>query len=172
MGVSPRVLRGLCGGPRDFPRFFGGSDPVLVTLRNCWESRGIFTVLGPKYRKFTYFTVIYRSVLCVFEDPYSLCKSRVHQRDLGPRNASGFIFWTLKGFFCSILARKSPELVTHKKRIFFCICICYEISILSENCSICYAAPSKLQRTAVSAPATKNEFQYHFPLHLHLLWHA
>ena len=34
-----RVLRGLCGfcgGPRDLPRFFGGSDPMLVTLRNCW----------------------------------------------------------------------------------------------------------------------------------------
>ena len=33
-GVSPRVLQGrsegsagLCRGPRDFPRFFGGSDP-------------------------------------------------------------------------------------------------------------------------------------------------
>ena len=24
---------------------------------------------------------------------------RVHQRDLGPRKASGFIFWTLKVFF-------------------------------------------------------------------------
>ena len=38
-GVSPRVLRGsagFCGGPRDIPRFFGGSDPMLVTLRNCW----------------------------------------------------------------------------------------------------------------------------------------
>ena len=30
---------------------------------------------------------------------FPLCKSRVHQRDLGPRNASGFIVWTLKGFF-------------------------------------------------------------------------
>ena len=39
-GVSPRVLRGsagFCGGPRDFPRVFGGSDPMLVTLRNCWN---------------------------------------------------------------------------------------------------------------------------------------
>ena len=39
-GVSPRVLwgsAGFCGGPRDFPRFFGGSDPMLfVTLRICW----------------------------------------------------------------------------------------------------------------------------------------
>ena len=42
-GVSPRALRGLsegsaglCGGPREFPRFFGGSDPMLVTLGNCW----------------------------------------------------------------------------------------------------------------------------------------
>ena len=36
-GVSPRALRafaGFCGGPRDFPRFFGGSDPMLVTLGN------------------------------------------------------------------------------------------------------------------------------------------
>ena len=39
-GVSPRVLRGsagFCGGPRDFPRVFGGSDPMLVTLGNCWR---------------------------------------------------------------------------------------------------------------------------------------
>ena len=28
------VSAGLCGGPRDFPRVFGGSDPMLVTLRN------------------------------------------------------------------------------------------------------------------------------------------
>ena len=30
-GLSPRVLRssaGFCEGPRDFPRFFGGSDPM------------------------------------------------------------------------------------------------------------------------------------------------
>ena len=30
-GVSPRALRGsagFCGGPRDFPRVFGGSDPM------------------------------------------------------------------------------------------------------------------------------------------------
>ena len=26
---------GFCGGPRDFSRFFGGSDPMLVTLGNC-----------------------------------------------------------------------------------------------------------------------------------------
>ena len=31
------VSAGFCGGPRDFPRFFGGSDPVLVTLGNCWS---------------------------------------------------------------------------------------------------------------------------------------
>ena len=45
-GGSARALRGLsegsagsaglCGGPRDFPRVFGGSDPMLVTLGNCW----------------------------------------------------------------------------------------------------------------------------------------
>ena len=31
---------GLCGvlrGSRDLPRFFGGSDPMLVTLRSCWS---------------------------------------------------------------------------------------------------------------------------------------
>ena len=28
----------LCKGPRDFPRFFGGSDPLLVTLGNCSRS--------------------------------------------------------------------------------------------------------------------------------------
>ena len=31
------VSAGLCGGPRDFPRVFGGSDPMLVTLANCWR---------------------------------------------------------------------------------------------------------------------------------------
>ena len=39
-GTSPGVLWGFCGalrGPRDFPRFFGGSDPMLVTLGNCWN---------------------------------------------------------------------------------------------------------------------------------------
>ena len=37
--VSPRVLRGSAGfwgGPRDFPRFLGGSGPMLATIRNCW----------------------------------------------------------------------------------------------------------------------------------------
>ena len=29
---SPRVL----WGSGDFPRFFGGGDPMLVTLGNCW----------------------------------------------------------------------------------------------------------------------------------------
>ena len=45
-GVSPRVLRGLsegsagfCGGPRDFPRVFGGSNPVLVTIGTCWTKK-------------------------------------------------------------------------------------------------------------------------------------
>ena len=37
-GVCPRVLRGLCGGPRDFPRVFRGSDPMFVILWNCWRS--------------------------------------------------------------------------------------------------------------------------------------
>ena len=47
-GASPRAPRGslrglcgdsagLCGGPRDFPRVFGGSDPMLVTLGNYWR---------------------------------------------------------------------------------------------------------------------------------------
>ena len=31
------VSAGFCGGPRDFPRFSGGSDPMLVTLGNCWS---------------------------------------------------------------------------------------------------------------------------------------
>ena len=31
------VSAGLCGGPRDFPSVFGGSDPMLVTLANCWR---------------------------------------------------------------------------------------------------------------------------------------
>ena len=42
-GVSPRVLRGslgLCGGLRDIPRVFGGNDPLLVTLQNCWILSG------------------------------------------------------------------------------------------------------------------------------------
>ena len=33
------VSAGFCGGPRDFPRFLGGSDPMLVTLRNCWTHK-------------------------------------------------------------------------------------------------------------------------------------
>ena len=39
-GVSPRVLRGLCGalrGSAGFSEGFGGSDPMLVTLGNCWS---------------------------------------------------------------------------------------------------------------------------------------
>ena len=31
------VSAGFCGGPQDFPRFFGGSDPMLVILGNCWS---------------------------------------------------------------------------------------------------------------------------------------
>ena len=31
------VSAGFCGGPRDFPRVSGGSDPMLVTLGNCWN---------------------------------------------------------------------------------------------------------------------------------------
>ena len=33
------VSAGFCGGPRDFPRFVGGSDPMLVTLGNCWRNK-------------------------------------------------------------------------------------------------------------------------------------
>ena len=33
--VSPRAPQGLS---RDFPRVFGGSDHMLVTLGNCWMS--------------------------------------------------------------------------------------------------------------------------------------
>ena len=29
------ALRGSAGDPRDFPRLFGGSDPMLVILGNC-----------------------------------------------------------------------------------------------------------------------------------------
>ena len=43
----------------------------------------------------------------------------------------------------------------NSKIVFLCICICYEIKTNSKTISICYAAPSKLQRTAVSASATK-----------------
>ena len=32
------ALRGSAGGPWDFPRFFGGSDPMLVTLGNRWSA--------------------------------------------------------------------------------------------------------------------------------------
>ena len=44
----------------------------------------------------------------------------------------------------------------NSKIVFLCICICYEIKIMSKIIFICYAAPSKLQRTAVSVSATKN----------------
>ena len=59
-------------------------------------------VLGPKYRKVT---VLTRNFFV-----------RVHQRDLWPENASGFIFGALNFFFFSqeFWARRSPELVTHK----------------------------------------------------------
>ena len=33
------VSVGFCGGTRDLPRVFGGSDPMLVTLANCWRLR-------------------------------------------------------------------------------------------------------------------------------------
>ena len=43
-GVSSRILRAsaeFCWGPRDFPRFSVGSDPTLVTLRNCQRRSGL-----------------------------------------------------------------------------------------------------------------------------------
>ena len=43
-GVSPRVLQGLCGvllGSAGFAEVFGGSDPMLVTLENCWRGKGL-----------------------------------------------------------------------------------------------------------------------------------
>ena len=46
---SAGSLRGFCGvsawlcrGPRDFPRVFRGSDPMLVTLGNCRRRGGIY----------------------------------------------------------------------------------------------------------------------------------
>ena len=44
-GVSPRVLRGLCGalrGSAEFSEGFRGSDPMLVTLGNCWNFSYLF----------------------------------------------------------------------------------------------------------------------------------
>ena len=41
------VSAGCCGGPRDFPRFFGGSDPMLVTLRICCSQLSQF-IPGPR----------------------------------------------------------------------------------------------------------------------------
>ena len=72
-GVSPRAPRGLSEGSAGslrgsagvrgiFPRVFGGSDPMLVTLANCWSpngdqkaaSRTLSCVLGtPKPQKLT-----------------------------------------------------------------------------------------------------------------------
>ena len=49
-----------------------------------------------------------------------------------------------------------------KKKVFFCICICYEITIMSEIIYICYAGPSELQRTAVSASATEFKSKIEF----------
>ena len=60
----------------------------------------------------------------------------------------------------------------NSKIIFLCICICYGIENNSETISICYAAPSKLQRKALSASATKNKFQNNIRLYLYLLWNA
>ena len=48
--VSPRVLRGLCGalrGSAGFSEVFRGSDPMLVTLANCW----IFPEFSPNFEK-------------------------------------------------------------------------------------------------------------------------
>ena len=42
------------------------------------------------------------------------------------------------------------------KTVFLCICICYAIKIMSKTILICYSVPSKLQRAAVSASATRN----------------
>ena len=40
------VSAGFCRGPRDFPRV-GGSDPMLVTLRNCWRFFCCLTIAFP-----------------------------------------------------------------------------------------------------------------------------
>ena len=42
-----KISAGFCGGPRDFPRFSGGSGPMLVTLGNCWT----FTASATAERK-------------------------------------------------------------------------------------------------------------------------
>ena len=65
----------------------------------------------------------------------------------------------------SFSQRLSEFGVANVKITLLCICICYEIVIMPEIMFICYATPSKLQRTAVSASATKNNFR----LRLHLL---
>ena len=57
----------------------------------------------------------------------------------------------------------------HSNIIVLCICICYKSQIISKVFVICYAAPSKLQKTAVSASATKYLFKYMFCLYLYLL---
>ena len=43
--------------------------------------------------------------------------------------------------------------------IFLCICFCYQRKTMSKIFLVCYAAPSKLRRTAVSASATTKQFQ-------------
>ena len=43
----------------------------------------------------------------------------------------------------------------NSKIIFLCVCICYGIKSMSKIVFICYAASSKLQRTAASVSATK-----------------
>ena len=60
----------------------------------------------------------------------------------------------------------------NSKIILLCICICYEIKIMSKIIFICYAVPSKLRRTAVSVSATKNYIQNKYLLYLYLLRNA
>ena len=57
----------------------------------------------------------------------------------------------------------------NSKIIFLCICICYGKPIIFKTIFICWVAPSKLQRTAASVSAMKNEFQNNFRLYLYLL---
>ena len=68
VGVSQRALRGSlrgflrglsCGGPQDFPRFFGGRDPMLVTIGDCWIS---------------YTAFLNQRISCTMKNPYTVCK--------------------------------------------------------------------------------------------------
>ena len=87
---------------------------------------------------------------CIFSVTFSYFR--------GPTQGGGFcIFFVifrisgLGGFLCPVRARRNHNSLPfvriysgyNSKIIFLCICICYEMKIMSKTISICYAAPPR-----------------------------